>query len=137
MLLWVLFLTSLSFFHNYPKCFENQTEVIPVVKLLHILQVQFGLYLHNHLYIVFIRGFCFFQIASIKNSWLSTIKQNPLAIISNKRIINYLQSSTTAPYESPTPKPARTTFPCSLSSFIASHRAMGIVEDTVLPTVSI
>ena len=37
----------------------------------------------------------------------------------------------------PTPKPANKTLPCNFPSLRASHKAMGTVEETVLPTFSI
>ena len=74
-----------------------------------------------------------------------------IEIISNKTV-NVIQASTpyylllttnyllhfktVAPHEYPTPNPAINTSPCKRPSFRASHKAMGIVEDTVFPTFS-
>ena len=51
-------------------------------------------------------------------------------------IVHELQFKTTPPQEYPTPKPASKIFPCNLFSFSASLRAIGIVEETVLPKFS-
>ena len=43
------------FFHDHFKCLKYQHDVIPEAGILHILQIELDLFLHDYMYVIILR----------------------------------------------------------------------------------